>query len=220
MTEFVKIYRKYVPMFEYITKIGILPQKYNEIKDFEKLTQSMISILYEFINIRVPSHDNKELDDAIIKFKNDIRNELLPMTCMGREILTKGILPQNIMLDYDAGWIAPDGTFYGLDGDTKDMLHLNLSEKLAPGAENPDLELEKQGYAKIHGRWVSATQDFTDEQVEAICNYCDKFKEGNIWSPYNMNARHQGNVIKTSEFRAMDMFARRKAFMIVPHIFD
>lgn len=216
LVEFSKIYRKYIPMFEYITKIGIMPEKYNKLKDFEKLTQSMITILYEFIDTRVPSHDSKELDDAINKFKSDIRNEWLPMTCIGREILSKGILPQNIMLDYDAGWIAPDGTFYGMDGDTKDMLHLNLSEKLVPNAENPDFELEKQGYVKIHGRCVSATRDFTDEQVEAICNYCDKFKEGTIYNPFNSN----NQIIKTSDFRAMDIFARRKAFMIVPNIFE
>jgi hypothetical protein len=70
---------------------------------------------------------------------------------------------------YDAGWLSPDGEFYGADGETSSMIHMNLAEQIfnAPcniyavrmakdgvsimsGIDSPEYWLEKHGWVKIH----------------------------------------------------------------------
>lgn len=34
-----------------------------------------------------------------------------------------------IIEGYDAGWLSPDGDFYGLNGSVGNMLHLNIAER-------------------------------------------------------------------------------------------
>lgn len=38
--------------------------------------------------------------------------------------------PVEITEGYDAGWLSPDGDFYGLNGSTENLLHLNIAERL------------------------------------------------------------------------------------------
>lgn len=38
--------------------------------------------------------------------------------------------PVEITEGYDAGWLSPDGDFYGLNGSTGNLLHLNIAERL------------------------------------------------------------------------------------------
>lgn len=38
--------------------------------------------------------------------------------------------PVEITEGYDAGWLSPDGEFYGLNGSTVNLLHLNIAERL------------------------------------------------------------------------------------------
>lgn len=38
--------------------------------------------------------------------------------------------PVEIIEGYDAGWLSPDGEFYGLNGSTGNLLHLNIAERL------------------------------------------------------------------------------------------
>lgn len=38
--------------------------------------------------------------------------------------------PVEITEGYDAGWLSPDGDFYGLNGSVGNMLHLNIAERL------------------------------------------------------------------------------------------
>jgi hypothetical protein len=66
---------------------------------------------------------------------------------------------------YDAGWLSPEGDFYGDVGETSAMIHMNLADDLFKkrynkqmlddgvtefGNLNPDNWLEKNGWIKIH----------------------------------------------------------------------
>jgi len=76
------------------------------------------------------------------------------------EIVKAGITPVDIMQNYSAGWLAPNGDFYGLNGQIANMLHIQIGDALLEAgiipedyrpAVNPDAWLEQQGWVKIHG---------------------------------------------------------------------
>ena len=74
------------------------------------------------------------------------------------EIIEKGIKPVKIIDDYDAGWLAPDGTFYGLNGEIANMLHIQIADALKDagvlpddiGIHSPDGWMSQHGWVKIH----------------------------------------------------------------------
>ena len=70
---------------------------------------------------------------------------------------------------YDAGWLSPEGDFYGGNGETSNMIHLNIANQIFNasgnpiavkmqndgisefgGVDSPDYWLEKNGWIKIH----------------------------------------------------------------------
>lgn len=80
------------------------------------------------------------------------------------EIISEGITPVNIMDNYSAGWLSPDGTFYGVNGEIANMLHNNIASALydkgiIPHEEeyegNPDRYLLTNGWVKIHDNNIS-----------------------------------------------------------------
>lgn len=112
------------------------------------------------------------------------------------ETLSKGIEPVNIMDNYSAGWLAPDGTFYGLNGEIANMLHNQIADALLEkgvididvvkdndiSGFNPDQWLEQHGWVKIHGNNVQFSGcnnyrigkrnvDITDIQIKKIYEY-------------------------------------------------
>jgi len=72
-------------------------------------------------------------------------------------------LPVDITKGYSGGWLAPNGDFYGMDGDYAEMIHAQLGDKLLElgiipeeedGFHNPDSWLCNNGWVKIHFDWV------------------------------------------------------------------
>lgn len=101
-------------------------------------------------------------------YKEQLHTDVIH-TIWGNEYAKNGILKKNILDGYDAGWISPDGEFYGLLGETAAMLHMRLAEQIfkAPcntyavrmakdnvsewsGVNSPEYWLEKHGWVKIH----------------------------------------------------------------------
>jgi hypothetical protein len=92
-------------------------------------------------------------------------------------ISKEGIEPVDIMNNYSAGWLSPDGTFYGLNGQIANMLHIQIADMLQEAGQipmykagdderyflkkeeekrdadeiNPSGWLEEQGWVKVHG---------------------------------------------------------------------
>ena len=91
--------------------------------------------------------------------------------------------PVEITEGYDAGWLSPDGDFYGLNGSTENLLHLNIAERLLafkkiPVKEmrNPDRWLEENGWVKVHHDWILFSGSFygktlTEAQIEKLYRY-------------------------------------------------
>ncbi len=76
------------------------------------------------------------------------------------KIITYGIQPNEITDGYDAGWLAPNGDYYGLNGDYANMIHNQLATALwdaqiIPRRDeecqtNPDGWLCEHGWVRIH----------------------------------------------------------------------
>jgi len=73
------------------------------------------------------------------------------------EVLSKGIEPVDIMSNYSAGWLSPEGKYYALNGEIANMLHNQIADALqeagiipADKDDNPDVWLEQAGWVKIH----------------------------------------------------------------------
>lgn len=91
--------------------------------------------------------------------------------------------PVEITEGYDAGWLSPDGDFYGLNGSVGNMLHLNIAERLLASKKipvkemrNPDRWLEENGWVKIHHDWILFSGSFygktlTDAQIDKLYRY-------------------------------------------------
>lgn len=91
--------------------------------------------------------------------------------------------PVEITEGYDAGWLSPDGDFYGLNGSVGNLLHLNIAERLLASKKipvkemrNPDRWLEENGWVKIHHDWILFSGSFygktlTDAQIDKLYRY-------------------------------------------------
>lgn len=130
---------------------------------------------------------------------------------------------QNIMDNYSAGWLSPEGKFYGLNGKISNLLHLKIGDKLKDikiipedNKNNPENWLTNNGWVKIHennvtfygGFNLNKIYDLTEIQVDEICRYIDKFYNGNIICYGN------GLHITTSKFKNTEPIMRRNFFNI------
>ena len=109
------------------------------------------------------------------------------------EVIKNGIEPVNIMDNYSAGWLSPDGEYYALNGEIANMLHNQIADALLekgiiPDTEenrgNPDNWLQAQGWVRIHGNLINfeahmnerinrgQNRFMTDKQVDTITQYC------------------------------------------------
>lgn len=91
--------------------------------------------------------------------------------------------PVEITEGYDAGWLSPEGDFYGLNGSVGNLLHLNIAERLLASKKipvkemrNPGRWLEENGWVKVHHDWILFSGSFygktlTDVQIEKLYRY-------------------------------------------------
>lgn len=89
--------------------------------------------------------------------KQDFQKQRLSEWMEEREENQTELKPVEITEGYDAGWLSPDGDFYGLNGSTGNLLHLNIAERLLASKKipvkemrNPDRWLEENGWVKVH----------------------------------------------------------------------
>lgn len=145
-------------------------------------------------------------------------------TPLGNEYIKVGIVEKNIMDGYDAGWLSPDGKFYGENGPTSNMIHLSIAECLKKNNLNGDRELENEGWIKIHGDEVygcfigelKTSSDFpfaycpTEIQVKMICDYIDKYHNGKLYT--RPKIVKTTDAISTYKLRQMDKVMLHKLF--------
>ena len=145
-------------------------------------------------------------------------------TPLGNEYMRIGIVEKNIMDGYDAGWLSPDGKFYGENGPTSNMIHLSIAECLKKNNLNGDRELENEGWIKIHDDEVygcfigelKPSSDFpfaycpTEIQVKMICDYIDKYHNGKLYT--RPKILETTDAISTYKLRQMNKFMLHKLF--------
>lgn len=145
-------------------------------------------------------------------------------TPLGNEYMRIGIVEKNIMDGYDAGWLSPDGKFYGENGPTSNMIHLSIAECLKKNNLNGDRELENEGWIKIHDDEVygcfigelKPSSDFpfaycpTEIQVKMICDYIDKYHNGKLYT--RPKIVKTTDAISTYELRQMGKVMLHKLF--------
>jgi hypothetical protein len=172
---------------------------------------------------------NKEIHDLKQKIQGDIQS-----TYFGELYLREGILPKNILDNYDAGYLAPDGTFYGAIGETKDLLHVQISDQLfekkfhrVPG-EDPEITLMHMGFMKIHHNDIYGSYRFkkdssdsetkqlycpTQEQIKQIASYVNKFYGGEFFTePETFGSRFNNTPVKVSRLVQADEIQLHQMF--------
>lgn len=115
--------------------------------------------------------------------KQDFQKQRLSEWMEEREENQTELEPVEITEGYDAGWLSPEGDFYGLNGSAGNMLHLNIAERLLASKRipvkemrNPDRWLEENGWVKVHHDWILFSGSFygktlTEAQIEKLYRY-------------------------------------------------
>ena len=118
-----------------------------------------------------------ELKSNIIELHDDALSEYLSHESKLNKIET--ISPTENY--HDAGYIAPNGNYYGLDGKVANFLHLRIADFLVKQEDIPydgkssDYAIEKTGYIKQHDNKITAFKIYdeaflTQKQLNTIIN--------------------------------------------------
>lgn len=122
--------------------------------------------------------------------KQDFQKQRLSEFMEEREENQTELEPVEITEGYDAGWLSPDGDFYGLNGSTGNLLHLNIAERLLASKKIPVKEmrtpgwwLEENGWVKIYHDWILFSGSFygktlTEAQIDKLYRYGQACCEG------------------------------------------
>lgn len=168
------------------------PEEFEEIKD--NLDYRMYSdSAKDAVTLVADSLSGLFNSEYIIRPENPSVKAFIDASIAIDETLKKGIEPVNIMDNYSAGWLSPEGDYYALNGEIANMLHNQIADALLekgiiPDTEenkgNPDNWLQAQGWVRIHGNEINfeghmnerisrgENRYMTDKQVDMITEYC------------------------------------------------
>ena len=216
-------YMKFSNMYKFLIDNGFI----NRITFVENNIENVLEILDEFCNKNIDYSLKERIKDSIFT------------TEWGMEYFKYGILKKNIDDGYDAGWLSPDGVFYGDCGDTSSMIHMNLADRmfkklfskndlkrndssLFGGTEDPEQYLTRNGWIKIHNNEIFGTfmndpeGEYlycpTKKQISEICRYADLNWHGKIYT--RPQIVKQTEPISTYKLRQMDKFKLNELFAI------
>lgn len=216
-------YMKFSNTYKFLIDNGFI----NRITFVENNIENILEILDEFCN--------KNID---YRLKEKIKDNIFT-TEWGMEYFKYGILKKNIDDGYDAGWLSPDGVFYGDCGDTSSMIHMNLADRmfkklfskndlkkndlsLFGGTEDPEQYLIRNGWIKIHNNEIYGVfmndpeGEYlycpTKKQISEICRYADLNWHGKIYTQPQIVKRTE--PISTYKLRQMDKFKLNELFDI------
>lgn len=147
------------------------------------------------LNLRLTDlmlHD-REVEQYIAqnKYRAGVLDRYLQNERKIQNIVKNGIQPVDITKGYSAGWLAPSGDFYGLNGEIANMLHNQIASALKDAGviprtdkydNNPDGWLCRNGWVKIHGDHIlydgymqslynMPLVPITDKQIKQISLY-------------------------------------------------
>lgn len=166
--------RKNNPWIEYT---AIKENITDNLMDVMSIMQSVMNLNFRF----------EPEDDEVKKYLSAVMEN--------DKILSEGIQPVDIMDNYSAGWLSPEGEFYGLNGEIANMLHNQIADSLVEAGIIPEDEasadawLEQQGWVKIHDNNINyggclnhhiglENVHINEEQVLIIANYIKECHNG------------------------------------------
>lgn len=221
--------KKYIESsFKIYTTIKELTKLYhNELSDIEKndidyelgeallMIDSVKRIVTDMVNSEfLESKETKELTNY------------LNASAEINEVLEEGIKPVDILDNYSAGWLSPEGEYYALNGEIANMLHIQIADALqekgiVPNEEdkygnkvNPDMWLEQQGWVKIHGNNVQfagclnekidkPNVQMTDKQIQMIFDYIQTCHQSVIKVGWRLEKQSIGMFMGVSRNREL-----------------
>lgn len=136
--------------------------------------------------------------------------------------------PVDITKGYDAGWIAPDGNVFALNGTTANMLHCQLADQIMEYYKFKKPEDLKdfaddyflaacKGFVKFHHKWITyegydciktdKPVPLTKKQIEAIVKYGNSCYDGYLEFGYMKRQFHVELFKNCSDYTFGQMFS-------------
>lgn len=211
---------------------------YNTLKHFDLIDKfAYIESTFErgLILLEEFSDDEKgyhhpACDEQIHELKEKIYDDIYK-TEIGREFLKDLIVTKNPEDFYDAAWISPEGKFYGVMGETTDLLHLNLAQQICIKIDKDnsiadDEYLTNRGWIKVHHNEAYAFLAYnkkiaeeenrlyapTEAQIETLCKYMDAHFNGKFYTEFRGIGGRTVDPQSTRNIKQMDEIALHKAF--------
>jgi len=203
---------------------------FTTIKDLSKIYHNQLTDV-EKNDIEYELGEALLMIDSVKKIVSDMVNcdfeearataELTNYLNATREIdrtLEEGIKPVDIMDNYSAGWLSPEGLYYALNGEIANMLHNQIADALQEigiipeEAGSPDAWLEQQGWVKIHGNNVHFAGNLnnkiglpnvqmTDKQIQLIFDYIQNCHQSEIKLGWRLTRLSAGMFFAVSRDR-------------------
>ena len=119
-----KDYMNFENMYLFLVENGFI----NKPERIEHMIEMVMQILWKFSDTST-GYCHPRCNTGLYEYKKKLADDLIK-TRFGNEFAKNGIRQKDIMDGYDAGWLSPDGEFYGDNGDTSAMIHMNLAEQI------------------------------------------------------------------------------------------
>ena len=157
-----KDYIKFEKTYMFLIENGFI----NHPSRVEHMIEMAVEILWKFSDTST-GYCHPLCNTGLYEYKEKLSNDLMK-TKFGNEFAKVGIIQKDIMDGYDAGWLSPDGEFYGANGETSSMIHMNIAEQIFNGSggkyaiamakdgvsimdiNSPEQWLTSHGWIKIH----------------------------------------------------------------------
>lgn len=223
-------YMKFSNAYKFLADNGFI----KHITFVENNIENILEILYEFYG-KNTDYDHLVYDNELLNLKKKMR-ECILTTEWGTQYFKYEILKKNINDGYDAGWLSPDGDFYGGCGETNAMIHMNLADQLFKkifskndlklslfgSTEDPEQYLMRNGWIKIHHNEIYGvfmndpdgeySYCPTEKQISEICRYADLYWCGKIYT--RPQIVKQTEPVSTYKLRQMDKFKLNEIFSL------
>ena len=139
------------------------------------------------------------------------------------EYIKWGYMPCDIMDCYDAGYISPEGLFFGANGEYNELIHLEISKEitkcLCPNYDKDAQQyLTEQGWIAIHhnsvrcifsGSKKNYKSDPTEAQIDVLCKYLKTFYDGQYSTKMHPDYSNEEDWISVYKLKSADRFCRR-----------
>lgn len=185
---------------------------------FENIMENALKKLSKFYDVS-KGYYHPMCNEKLYNYKKEIIQGL-SRTKLGKEWLSNGIIVKNITDEYEAGWLSPEGKFYGLPKGSTALVHMNLAEQLyfgqyfqimnsdgvsCIGSNSPERWLDLHGWIRVHGIDIRAFYDCkpTDSQINELVRYGKS-----LGSTICIN----GSSVKVTDFKNMEPLMRNKLF--------